>query len=114
MKTKVFVNDTESALINYCGQFIYEVSLFINYKGLYHIVNHKYYYSDKPIYNIQNIKQITKYLEIHCNLFSAPEKWLLDNGFIEYKKPEKKKRIKKEKDGSKKNSNKQRSRRLVS
>ena len=82
MKDNVYVKEDESALINTCGQFVYEVSMFVNYEGIYSLANHTYYYSDKYIKNIIKIKQISKYIEIHCDLFSAPEKWLNENNFI--------------------------------
>jgi len=101
MENNVYVKEDESALINTCGQFVYEVSMFVNYEGIYSLANHTYYYSDKYIKNIIKIKQISKYIEIHCDLFSAPEKWLNENNFI----LQESKKLKKIKNESKKSSN---------
>ncbi len=98
MKPKTYVKDDESALINYSGRFVYEVLVYINHEDILSLHNHKLFSSDKPIKNVIRFTKISKYLEVECCLYSAPEKWLLENGFIEFVKPEKKKRIKKEKD----------------
>lgn len=105
MKPKTYVKDDEAALINHSGRFVYEVLVYVNHEGILSLHNHKLFSSDHPIQNVVRFTKITKYIEVECCLYSAPEKWLIENGFIVYVKPEKKKRIKKEKNVEKDLSN---------
>lgn len=100
----VYVKNEESALVNCCGQFVYEVCVFVHFRGIYNMANSKFFYSDKEL-NIVPILKISPYIEVQCYLYSAPLKWLLNNGFNLYIKPEKKKRIKKKENEQKTVSN---------
>lgn len=91
-KSKVYIKDDESALVNHSGQFVYEVSVYINYDGIFSLAKHNLFYSDKPIDKITRFFKYSEYIEIFCDLYSAPEKWLLDNEFVLYIKPIKKKK----------------------
>lgn len=91
-KSVFYVKGDESALVNHSGQFVYEVFVFINYDNILSLANHKLFYSDNPINKITRFFKYSKHIEIFCDLYSAPEKWLLDNGFELYVKPEKKKK----------------------
>ena len=88
-KSKVYVKGDESALINYSGQFVYEVSVYINFQDTLSLARHSLFYSDKPIDKIVRFFKYSKYIEVFCDLYSAPEKWLLDNEFVLFVKPEK-------------------------
>jgi len=91
-KSDVYVRDDEAALINNSGQFVYEVFIFINYDNILSLANHKLFYSDKPIDKVTRFFKYSDHIEVFCDLYSAPEKWLLDNSFVLYVKPEKKKK----------------------
>ena len=93
IKPDVYIKDDQSALINECGYFIYEVCTFVQFENVYNMANHRYFTSEKEIPNIIRFLKINSYIEVHCYLYSAPKKWLINNNFILYVKPEKKKRI---------------------
>lgn len=105
-RPNTYVNGEESALVNPNGQFVYEVFTFVQFENIYTIANVKLYYSDKPLNIVPNLK-ITPYIEVHCELYSAPYEWLINSGFTLYVKPEKKKRIKKNTDEQKSMSSEQ-------
>ena len=94
MKPKIYVKEDEASLVNYSGRFVYEVLVYINFEGILSLHNHKLFCSDNPIQNIARFIKIHPFIEVESCLYSAPEKWLIENGFTLYVKPEKKKRIK--------------------
>jgi len=93
IRPDIYVKDDQSCLIDDCNRFIYEVFVFSQFENVYSLSNHKYFTSKKEIPNIIRLLKITPYISIECDLYSAPLKWLIDNNFILYKEPEKKKRI---------------------
>lgn len=98
----VYIKDKQSALINKCGQFIYEVLVYVRFENIFNLANHQLFSSDKEIKNIVSPVYISPHIEIQCYLYSAPKRWLIDNNFILYVKPEKKKRILKNKENEQK------------
>ena len=92
IKLDVYVKEDQSALADDCKRFIYEVSTFVRYENIYNMANHNLFTSEKEIPNIVRSFQMTSYIEVQCELYAAPKEWLLENGFILYVKPEKKKR----------------------
>jgi hypothetical protein len=87
IKSDVYVKDDQSALINDCGYFIYEVFTFVQFENVYNMANHRYFTSTKEIPNIIRFFKINPYIEVQCYLYSAPKKWLIENNFILYSKP---------------------------
>lgn len=100
-----YIKENQSALVNTCGQFVYEVFTYVQFDNVYNMANNKIFYSDKEIKNFIPVLKVSPYIEVQCHLYSAPLNWLLDNGFVLYTKPEKKKRIKKENNEQKTMSN---------
>lgn len=92
-KITVYIKDKQTSLVSYT--FIYEVSVCARFKGYYSIANTAYYSTKKELLNIVESFYKNSHIEITCELYSAPLKWLIENGFSIYTKPEKKKHIKK-------------------
>lgn len=88
----IYIKENQAVLLDNCGRFIYEVFVFVKYKNIFSTVNHRYFSSETEIKNIISSYQYNEFIEIYCELYSAPLKWLLDNEFVVYVKPEKKKR----------------------
>lgn len=97
----IYIKDDESALVDSCGRFIYEVCVFVRYENIYNIANHKWFTSEKEIPNIIRSLQISPFIEVQCHLYSAPKRWLIDNGFDIYVPKEKKTRTIKNKEDDK-------------
>lgn len=97
----IYIKDDESALVDPCGRFIYEVCVFVRYENIYNMANHKWFTSEKEIPNIVKSLQMTEHIEIQCHLYSAPKSWLINNDFSMYEPKEKKKRIIKNKEDDK-------------
>ena len=97
----IYVKDKESVLINTNNLFIYHVSIFVYHKKYFSLCNDKYFSSKNEVENLIQSYFINPYIEIYSELFSAPEKWLREQGFRVYVKPEKIKKIKKQKENDK-------------
>jgi len=97
----IYIKDDESALVDPCGRFIYEVCVFVKYENIYNLANHKWFTSEKEIPNIIRSLQIDPFIEVQCHLYSAPKSWLINNDFDIYVPKEKKKRIIKNKEDDK-------------
>jgi hypothetical protein len=93
----IYVKEGQVALVDNCNRFVYEVFVFVQHKNIFSTANHKYFSSEKEIKNIVSIYQHDEYIQTCCDLYSAPLKWLIENDFTLYVKPEKKKRIYKKK-----------------
>jgi len=65
-----------------CNRFIYEVFTFIKIDNIFSMAGHEYYTSEQEINYIETI-YIDEYIEINCELYSAPKKWLIENDYIE-------------------------------
>lgn len=102
IKSDVYVKDNQSCLLDDCGRFIYEVFVFVQFENVYNLANHRYFTSNKEILNIVRSFKINPYITIECDLYSAPKSWIENNNFILYRKPEKKKRIIKDKENESK------------
>lgn len=98
IKPDVYVKEDQSALVDDCKRFIYEVATFVRYENIYNMANHNLFTSEKEIPNIVRSLQITSHIEVSCDLYAAPKEWLLENGFILFVKPEKKNRTLKKKE----------------
>jgi hypothetical protein len=79
-------------LLDNCNRFIYEVAIIVTFDNFLSTPLIKYFSSDKYLEVVSEIK-LNKYTIMEIELYSAPLRWLLDNNYIPYKKPEKKKRI---------------------
>lgn len=89
-----YVKDNKSVVLDSCGRFIYEVMVFVQYENIVSMARHEYFSSNIEIPNIIDSYNVNKYVRIECYLYSAPKEWILDNDFMLYVKPEKKKIIK--------------------
>jgi hypothetical protein len=74
-------------------EFIYEVLVYVKYDNFLSLADRKYFRSTRPLKVVSNFKY-SKYIEVECELFSAPLKYLLDNNYTIF--------TKKQKNGSKK------------
>lgn len=83
-KQKEYIKKQELIVSNNLSIFIYEVSVYIHFKNLFFLANSKMYSSKVPITNIVQDYWKNKHIQICCNLYSAPEKWLLENDYKEY------------------------------
>jgi hypothetical protein len=92
----IYVKEGQVVLQDICNRFIYEVFVFVHHKNIFSTINHKYYSSEVEIKNIIENYKVTENITVNCEMYSAPLKWLLDNEFQLYVKPEKKKRKKNE------------------
>lgn len=97
----VYVKDDKSVLADTCGRFIYEVYVFVMYENTFSTANHKYFSSDIEILNIIESYYVTPNIEINCTMYSAPLSWLIENDYVLWVKPVKKKRITKPKNEQK-------------
>ena len=97
---EIYVKNKESVLIDKENRFIYEVIKCIYYKNIYSVLDNKLYYSEKEIKSIKDSVFISPNIEITCKIFAAPKDWIINNGFILWIKPEKKKRNGKQKEVS--------------
>lgn len=93
----MYVKNNQTVFIDPEERFIYEVYVFIWYENIRSLGNHKFFYSKVEIKNIIESYFINKYIEVYTVLHSAPKEWIIENDFILYVKPEKKKRKKNEK-----------------
>lgn len=93
-----YIKDDQIVLQDICNRFIYEVFVFVHHKNIFSTINHKYFSSQVEIPNIIENYQIADYITVNCTMYTAPLRWLLDNNFELYIKPEKKKRISKKKE----------------
>lgn len=85
-----YIKDKEAIRPDNCNRFIYEVMVFVWHSGIYSMVNHKYFHSDKEILGVVKSYFVTSEIEIYCELYSAPKQWLIENDYIEYIEPIKK------------------------
>jgi hypothetical protein len=92
----IYGKNKKTVIASKFGGFIYECSIFLHYKNYYSQINKKYFSSNLFIENIVESFYITKNIEMCSELYSAPEKWLIDNGYRIYIKPVKKSKKKKE------------------
>lgn len=90
-----YINNDKAIRLDSCDRFIYEVTVFVWYENIYSMINHKYFSSEVEIEGIIENHFITPKIEICCEIYSAPKRWLIENDFILYIEPEKKKRKKK-------------------
>lgn len=97
----IYVKDKEAVLINTNNLFVYHISIFAYHKKYFSLCNDKYFSSEKEVKGIIQSFFINPYIEIYSELYSAPEKWLREQGFRVYVKPEKIKKIKKQKENDK-------------
>jgi hypothetical protein len=93
---EVYIKDNKIVLVDSECRFIYEVLVYVWYDNIFSLANSKIFTSVIEIPNIIESYFIDKHIEFFTFLYAAPKKWLVDNDFIEYIYPEKKKRIKKE------------------
>lgn len=98
---EIYHKDGKFIRIDNCNRFIYEVSLYVKYQNIYSMINHKYFSSNIEIPNVIDQININNNITIYCEIYSAPKSWIIDNEYVLYVKPEKKKRIKKQKNESK-------------
>lgn len=92
----IYVKEGRAVLQDICSRFIYEVFVLAHHENIFSTINHKYFSSEKEIKNVIENYQVTEYISINCEMYSAPLRWLLDNDFELYVKPQKKKRKKNE------------------
>lgn len=103
----VYYKDNQFVYVDSCNRFIYEVYIFVKFENTFSTARFTRYSSDTEIKGIIKTTYVGDFIEIDCSLYSAPLRWLIDNDFAVYVKPEKKKRkyTKKKEDGQKSNTN---------
>ena len=87
MKTstfKTYIKNGQSVIADSSNLFVYETTVLVRFKNYYSMVNKKYYSSPKEIESVVGSFWKNKYTQICSELFSAPEQWLIDNGYVEY------------------------------
>ena len=89
----IYQNDEKEFVLE-GKQFIYETNVFLRYKKYFSLMNSQLYCSDKFIENIIPTFKVSPHVTICSELHTAPKSWLLDNGYVEYHKPEKIKKVK--------------------
>lgn len=88
--------DDKFVRIDECNRFIYEVTVYVKYENICNMANHKYFSSNTEIPKVVEEYNLDNNITIYCELIYAPKRWLIDNGYQLYVKPEKKKRKKKD------------------
>ena len=84
-----YIKDGVIILLDPSDNFIYETSVYVHCKGYFSLCNKKYYSSIKELEGVVGIFNKTPYIQICSELFAAPEKWLIANGYIRYVEPKK-------------------------
>lgn len=97
---EIYVKNKVSVLIDKENRFVYEVTKSVYFKNVYSMVDNKLYYSAKEIKSVKDSVFVSPNIEIACKLFAAPKDWIINNGFVIWTKPEKKKRNGKQKEVS--------------
>ena len=95
-----YIKDDEIVLINEDGLFVYETNVFVHHLNLFGLANSAFHTSSTPIDGIVKSFWKSPYIQICSSLYSAPERWLIDNQYkryIETKKVSKKKSSKNKK-----------------
>lgn len=82
----IYIKGDQSILVNDDNKFVYESSVYMYYKNRVSLVKKKYYSSNKEIEGIIESFFKTPHIQLCSELYSAPKKWLEENGFSEYKK----------------------------
>jgi hypothetical protein len=88
-----YIKDKQIILVDLDNVFVYEVTKFCYYDKYFALSGKKYFESIKEIQGVVGSFFKTPNLQICCELFSAPEKWLKENGFQEYHRPIKVKKV---------------------
>lgn len=99
---QLYVNDTSGVLVDTEGRFIYEVAVFVTFKDISSMHKNVLFSSTKEIKNIVDVIYIGKYVQMTCNLHSAPKQWLIDNGYVTYEEFKKLEKLKPKKNGKQK------------
>lgn len=96
---KIYIKNGQSVMVDSSNLFVYETSVYLYYKRYFSLINKKYFSSIKEIDGVVGSFWKSKHIQICSELFSAPEKWLIDNGYILYQnlKDEKNKKLKNKK-----------------
>ena len=76
-------------LANPSNLFIYETSVHVHYKNIFYLAKKVYYSTLKEIEGVVGSFYKTPNIQICSELYAAPEKWLIDNKFKRYEKPQK-------------------------
>ena len=82
-----YIKEKQTILVDSGNVFVYEVTSFCYYDKYFALSGKKYFESAKEIQGVVGSFFKTPNLQICCELFSAPEKWLQINGFEKYIKP---------------------------
>lgn len=101
----------EIIISNNQSVFVYETCIYVYHNNLFGLVNSELHTSSNPIPGIVSSYWKTRNIQICCSLYSAPEKWLQDNGYKRYVFNKKKRKKKNE---QKNNTNKSENRSNVS
>ena len=91
---KTYIKNGQTVIVDTENLFVYETDVYLYHKGYFSLIKSKYYSSPVEIKNVVGSFWKNKHTQICSELFSAPEKWLIDNGYMLYQKPEKIKRQK--------------------
>ncbi len=91
-QNNVYVKDDQFVYLDKCNRFTYDVYISIAYKNIFSTARYTRYSSDEEIKGVIKYFKINKYVDIECFMYSAPLRWLIDNEFSIYIKPDKKKR----------------------
>lgn len=92
MPKEVYAKDKNFIFVDKCNRFVYERLIFVNFNGVFSMVKHDFYYTFQEIKNVVEYFKVSEYIDIECRLYSAPKRWIIDNDYTPYIKPEKKKR----------------------
>jgi len=82
----VYIKGKQTVILNTNNLFVYESCVYTHYDNYFALSNKKYFTSKTEIEKIKESFFKTKHIQICNELYSAPEKWLIDNGFIVYVK----------------------------
>lgn len=90
---KTYIKNGQTVLVDLLDYFVYETSMYLYYKNYFSLINKKYFSSNKEIQGVVSSFWKNSHIQICSELFSAPETWLIDNGYIKYVKPVKIKKL---------------------
>jgi len=95
--SELYTDGTRVVFVDSECRFIYEVMVYLRFKGVTSLSQSRIYSSLVEIPNIIETYSPNKYIDICCYLYAAPLDWLLSNNFVVYVSPKEIKKLNKTK-----------------
>jgi hypothetical protein len=89
-----YIKNGQTVLVDSSHLFVYQTCVYAFYKGYFSLCNSQFYSCHKEIQGVVGSFFKTPHIQICSELFAAPEKWLIDNEYVIYSRPEKISKVK--------------------